>query len=319
MNEALFNNKDALAEGWYVIARSKEVKKGKVIQKTLLNKNFAVFRGHDGQARVLLAKCPHMGASLGQGTVKGNHVVCAFHSMHFDGDGKCAYLPVDQNARDKYSATAFKVKEAWGQIWFHLGENPKYELSVFDKMDKYDFLLFGRAEYQPHHHVMIPNALDHTHFDVVHGLRVRTFDFEHKELSLRAHINFEITERAPPIFRFFRLKTMELIFECFGGNNYMVEILAPFKMSFLTNYSPKTGGGTISSTAAFFPHRPYLLKMTGIPLLIDIVKMSFINAFYDDDVKVIKYLDFTPKFLPSDKYYLEFIKHCGKLNKYEGP
>lgn len=55
----------------------------------------AVFRGEDGQAHVLDAYCPHLGANLAVGgRVLGGCLECPFHSWIFQGsDGKCVKIP----------------------------------------------------------------------------------------------------------------------------------------------------------------------------------------------------------------------------------
>jgi nitrite reductase/ring-hydroxylating ferredoxin subunit len=313
----LFNNKDALAQGWYVAARSSDLKPGQVKPVSLLGLDFAAFRGEDGKARVVLARCPHMGAHLGQGHVSGNNVVCPFHWMHVNGDGKCAEFPSDPAAKARFATTGFEVDERWGQIWFHLGSEPRYRLDVFAKqVANMDRMLFGRCTYPLHHHVMVPNALDYVHFDVVHGMVAKRFDFTHSELSLKAHIDFQLTERAPKLIRFFGIKNLELIFETYGGNTFLVEVMKPYRMSFLTNYSPMGDGTTLSSTAAFFPKVNPLWKLTGIPFVQRVIQMLFVNAFFADDEKVTHHIKFSPKFMPNDKYYMEFVKHCAKLKRW---
>ncbi|MCO5144457.1 MAG: Rieske 2Fe-2S domain-containing protein [Oligoflexia bacterium] len=314
---SLFNNKNALAQGWYVIARSTEVKKGRVIPKSLLGMNFAVFRTVSGKVGVMLGKCPHMGANVAYGRVEGESVVCPFHGMQYARDGKCTLLPSQPDAKDRFSATAFEVDERWGQIWFHLGKVPRYRLDVFHpQVNGMDQMLFSRSHYPLHHHVMIPNALDFVHFDVVHGMESSRFDFSQNELSLRADIKFELTERAPKIMKTFGIKSLELIFETFGANNYLVQIFQPYRMSFLTNYSPDGKGGTISSSAAFFPKKNKIFKLSGVPLMQRAFQMLFVNAFFADDTKVTSHIDFQPKFLPKDKYYIEFVKHCSRLKSW---
>ena len=68
-------------------------------------KNLAVFRGEDGQAQVLDAYCPHMGANLGVGgLVKGNCLECPFHGWQFRGhDGKCVHIPYAEDIRHSES------------------------------------------------------------------------------------------------------------------------------------------------------------------------------------------------------------------------
>lgn len=54
-----------------------------------------MFRGQDGQAYVVDAYCPHLGASLAAGgRVVGNCIECPFHGWQFQGeDGKCTRIP----------------------------------------------------------------------------------------------------------------------------------------------------------------------------------------------------------------------------------
>ena len=67
--------------------------------------NLAVFRGEDGQAYVLDAYCPHMGANLAVGgVVKGNCIQCPFHGWQFRGeDGKCTTIPyLDADGKSEF-------------------------------------------------------------------------------------------------------------------------------------------------------------------------------------------------------------------------
>lgn len=55
----------------------------------------AVFRGHTGEAHVVDAYCPHLGANLAAGgRVLGDCIECPFHGWQFQGsDGKCVRIP----------------------------------------------------------------------------------------------------------------------------------------------------------------------------------------------------------------------------------
>ena len=61
----------------------------------VLGLHLAVFRAEDGQAHIIDAYCPHMGANLAVGgVVKGNCLECPFHGWKFRGDdGKCVEIP----------------------------------------------------------------------------------------------------------------------------------------------------------------------------------------------------------------------------------
>mmetsp|Transcript_34499 Transcript_34499/g.31191 ORF Transcript_34499/g.31191 Transcript_34499/m.31191 type:complete len:126 (+) Transcript_34499:62-439(+) len=53
--------------GWFVVARSHELKPKDVKHVAVCGQNFVVFRGTDGKAYALDAYCAHMGANLGVG------------------------------------------------------------------------------------------------------------------------------------------------------------------------------------------------------------------------------------------------------------
>lgn len=65
----------------------------------------AVFRGQDGEAYVVDAYCPHLGANLAVGgQVVGNCIECPFHGWQFRGtDGKCVKIPYAEKGRNYLS------------------------------------------------------------------------------------------------------------------------------------------------------------------------------------------------------------------------
>jgi hypothetical protein len=74
-----FNNPDVLVRSWYPVARSREVEKGSVRSFDLANRRVVLYRNGAGAIRALDARCPHLGADLGHGSVVGDGVRCAFH------------------------------------------------------------------------------------------------------------------------------------------------------------------------------------------------------------------------------------------------
>src|SRR5437773_2589997 len=63
----LFNNPEALGEGWYPVCSSGELGRDRPRSFKILRQRLAVFRGPDGAVRALDAFCPHMGADLANG------------------------------------------------------------------------------------------------------------------------------------------------------------------------------------------------------------------------------------------------------------
>mmetsp|Transcript_16268 Transcript_16268/g.16197 ORF Transcript_16268/g.16197 Transcript_16268/m.16197 type:complete len:265 (+) Transcript_16268:1-795(+) len=86
----------AFPNGWFIVARSSELKKGQTKSVDYHGQNIALFRGTDGIVYAIDAYCAHMGANLAEGGVvkysKG--LQCPFHGWVFDGStGNCVTGP----------------------------------------------------------------------------------------------------------------------------------------------------------------------------------------------------------------------------------
>jgi phenylpropionate dioxygenase-like ring-hydroxylating dioxygenase large terminal subunit len=80
--------------GWYGVAFSEELPAGEVKILRYVGQELVAFRSESGQARVVDAHCPHLGAHLGHGgEVVGENIRCPFHHWEFDGEGVCQKVP----------------------------------------------------------------------------------------------------------------------------------------------------------------------------------------------------------------------------------
>ena len=56
--------------------------------------SMVAYRGEESkELHVLDAFCPHMGANLADGCVKGDSVICPFHEWSWGSDGMCNDIP----------------------------------------------------------------------------------------------------------------------------------------------------------------------------------------------------------------------------------
>ncbi|NRA09648.1 MAG: Rieske 2Fe-2S domain-containing protein, partial [Myxococcales bacterium] len=77
-------------DGWYHVAASEEVEAGQVRSLRFFGRDLVLFRTESGEAIVLDAHCPHLGAHLGHGgQVVGESIRCPFHAWRFGSDGRC--------------------------------------------------------------------------------------------------------------------------------------------------------------------------------------------------------------------------------------
>ena len=87
--------------GWFQVLYSHELAVGDAIPVEYFGQELVVFRTEAGEAKVVDAFCPHMGAHLGYGireqTGKGPRIVgdsieCPFHGWRWNGEGQCTHL-----------------------------------------------------------------------------------------------------------------------------------------------------------------------------------------------------------------------------------
>jgi cholesterol 7-dehydrogenase len=72
-----------------------------IFSQCVSGEQLVVFRDEKGEAHILDAYCPHMGANLGVGgRVVGDCIECPFHGWKFRGyDGKCTEVPYSEKGK----------------------------------------------------------------------------------------------------------------------------------------------------------------------------------------------------------------------------
>lgn len=115
--------------GWFSVGRSIDLKKGDIWYKSMLGLELAVYRGMDGEARILHAYCPHMGANIAVGgKVKGNCLECPFHGWAFEGKtGEVQSIPYASKIPSSAKTKHYNCLELNGiiHLWYHAeGEEP---------------------------------------------------------------------------------------------------------------------------------------------------------------------------------------------------
>ena len=76
-----------MPNGWFIVARSDELAPGEMRPLYAFGRDLVLFRTEGGEARLLDAHCPHLGAHLAVGgRVEGECIRCPFHGWRFDGD-----------------------------------------------------------------------------------------------------------------------------------------------------------------------------------------------------------------------------------------
>ena len=166
-----------MPNGWFAVAFSRDLVPGEVKAITYFDRDLVLFRTREGEARVLDAYCPHLGAHLGEGgRVVGNHVRCPFHGWEFDGEtGKCAKIPYCERIPPKAMVRAWDVVEKNHMIfvWHHAeGKPPEWDFPVAPEIGHEEWTepRVMLLDVPVHSQDMHENNLDPVHFQFVHGM-----------------------------------------------------------------------------------------------------------------------------------------------------
>lgn len=159
---------------WYVVLASRELKTGKPVGVTRMGEKMVFWREKSGNPVCQVDLCPHRGAALSIGCLKGDGIQCPFHGFEYDRTGRCTLIPA--NGSSSTPPQAFKVhtypsREEHGYIYIWWGD-PLEEypaLPWFEDLDE----SFATAEFQDHWSVdysrAIENQLDVFHLPFVHA------------------------------------------------------------------------------------------------------------------------------------------------------
>ncbi len=92
----------------------------KPVPITVANTKIAVFRDEWGRANALVDQCPHRGARLSLGQVKGSCIECPFHGWQYDRRGDCTFVPLSglsETERSKVHAVPLPTHENGGLVF----------------------------------------------------------------------------------------------------------------------------------------------------------------------------------------------------------
>jgi 3-ketosteroid 9alpha-monooxygenase subunit A len=133
--------------GWFALEYSAELAPGDVKSLHYFGRELVLFRTEAGEAVVLDAYCPHLGANLGHGgTVSGENIACPFHGWQFDNAGVCQSVPYATNMPprvvDKSVIHSYPIVERNQVIWaWYHPENaaPSFDVDAIEEFSSPDY------------------------------------------------------------------------------------------------------------------------------------------------------------------------------------
>lgn len=131
----------ALAPFWYPVAFSHEINRWPYAV-TLLDERVVVYRLSDGSLSAARDICHYRGVPLSLGKVEGNEIVCKYHGLRYDRDGKRTCIPAHPNRAisARLRLDMFSVQERYGLVWVRLVDNGPCPLPEMKEWENPDYL-----------------------------------------------------------------------------------------------------------------------------------------------------------------------------------
>jgi phenylpropionate dioxygenase-like ring-hydroxylating dioxygenase large terminal subunit len=152
------------------------------LARTRFGERLVFWRDASGRAACLADRCAHRGAALSLGQVREGNLVCRFHGLCYDRDGRCVQAPSegDWPIPASLRVKACQVREGDGMVWLWRGPPlAGAESPALPQLSLVAGLPFGEARWTWHAHYTrcIESVVDFAHLPFVHrrslGLFIR--------------------------------------------------------------------------------------------------------------------------------------------------
>jgi phenylpropionate dioxygenase-like ring-hydroxylating dioxygenase large terminal subunit len=157
---------------WYPIAFSHEVT-NKPYAARLLDERLVVYRLSDGSPAGAKDICYHRGAPLSLGHVEGDEIICKYHGVRYNAQGRCTCIPAHPNGASspRLRLHTFPVQDAYGLVSVRLLEDGDSSLPDLKEWQDPDYLrvLPDSVRMNASAGPQVEGFLDVSHFSFVHG------------------------------------------------------------------------------------------------------------------------------------------------------
>jgi phenylpropionate dioxygenase-like ring-hydroxylating dioxygenase large terminal subunit len=159
---------------WFPVARSRDVKTGKLHAVTFAGEPIVILRTAAGAVFALENRCAHRQVPLHIGVVEDDCIKCAYHGWKYNQTGKCVGVPyLEKCSLRPNNVRSFPCREAYGLIFVYPGEMDKLESAAFPEIP---------SASDPHYKTRYLDRLVQCHFTFMHE---NLMDMNHQFLHRR--------------------------------------------------------------------------------------------------------------------------------------
>ncbi|MDM0048313.1 aromatic ring-hydroxylating dioxygenase subunit alpha [Variovorax sp. J22R115] len=157
---------------WYAAAYDVEIKHA-LLARTICNQKLALYRRTDGQVAALEDACWHRLMPLSLGRLEGDEVVCGYHGLVYNSQGRCTFMPSQETLNPSACVRSFPVVEKHRFVWVWPGDPAKADPALVPDMhwnDDPEWAGDGKMiRVACDYRLVVDNLMDLTHETFVHG------------------------------------------------------------------------------------------------------------------------------------------------------
>ncbi|MCA9503597.1 MAG: Rieske 2Fe-2S domain-containing protein [Myxococcales bacterium] len=164
-----------IPSGWFPVVAGADLDAGAARRLQAFDRELVLFRTESGEAAVLDAYCPHLGAHLGVGgKVEGEALRCPFHGWRFGSDGGCLEVPYAKRIPPAARARSYPTCERNGFVWAWYDPEaraPFFDIPTIPQVGSPGWVETFRRTWRIRSQIqeMGENGADSAHFPAVHG------------------------------------------------------------------------------------------------------------------------------------------------------
>jgi 3-ketosteroid 9alpha-monooxygenase subunit A len=190
---ALLDPRPRFPIGWFEVCRSADLAGERIAERTWMGDQVVAFRTSSGQAAVLSAYCPHLGANLARGgRVVDDAIRCPFHSLRWAADGRCVGSEYPGDPDYPVTIRSFPTIERFGFVFaWHdpTGGEPTFEVPDLE-LEGWTELEITTIPIAAHVETIHENGVDAVHFGVVHGFPLSEQRYAESGTSFHSEFHF---------------------------------------------------------------------------------------------------------------------------------
>jgi phenylpropionate dioxygenase-like ring-hydroxylating dioxygenase large terminal subunit len=157
---------------WYAAAWDAELRHA-LLPRTIAGRKVVLYRRRDGTAVALEDACWHRLLPLSMGRLDGDEVVCGYHGLVFDSQGRCTFMPSQETINPSACVRSFPVVERHRFIWLWPGDPALADPAAIPDLHWNNDPAWAGDGRTIHvkcdYRLVVDNLMDLTHEAFVHG------------------------------------------------------------------------------------------------------------------------------------------------------